>query len=136
MSNFPAPKNIHEVRRFLGIASYFRKFIQGFANIAKPISSLTRKGLIFSWRDEHNAAFEILKTKLIKRPVLTTYDRNAETKVHYDASKGILLQKQNDSSLKPIQYVSRATGREGQNYHSYKLETFALMESLKSLKFT
>lgn len=138
VSEFPTPKDVHEVRRFLGLASYFRKFIQGFAAIAKPLSELTRKNSVFAWNPEQEGAFSDLKRKLTERPVLAIYNKDAKTEVHCDASKiglgGILMQEQSDKSLKPVQYFSRATTKEEQNYHSYELETLAVVSTLKKFR--
>lgn len=136
--NFPAPTNVHEVRQFLGLSSYFRKFIHKFAVIAKPLTNLTRKGHPFRWSQNENQAFNDLKQKLTTRPVLSLYDREAFTELHTDASKvgigGILLQKQDNGDLKPVLYYSRATTPEEQKYHSYDLETLAVVESLKRFR--
>ena len=135
VAEFAAPKDVHEVRRFLGLTSYFRKFIMGFAAIAKPLTSLTSKNTPFVWKEQQQNAFDDLKKKLVERPILAIYNRGAETEVHCDASKvglgGILLQRQNDSTLKPVQYFSRATTKEEQKYHSYELETLAAYYAIK-----
>lgn len=75
-----------------------------------------------------------MKTSLISKPVLKIYDPQAETEVHTDACKqgvaGVLLQKQ-DQSLHPLAYYSRQTNSAEQNYHSYELETMAVVETIK-----
>lgn len=138
VSGFRQPKDVHEVRRFLGLASYFRKFIKGFAETARPISSLTKKNINFSWGVDQHHAFETLKTKLCERPVLAIYNREAATEVHCDASKvglgAILLQTQSDGCLKPVQYYSRTTTEQEQKYHSYELEALAVVEALKKFR--
>lgn len=135
---FPRPTNVHEIRRFLGLASYFRKFIKDFATIAKPLSSLTRKDVEFCWKSNQELAFETLKSKLVERPVLAVYNRELPIEVHCDASKlglgGILLQKQSESTLKPVFYFSRSTTADEQKYHSYELETLAVVETLKKFR--
>lgn len=79
------------------------------ALIAKPLTNLTKKSVPFKWETEENDAFEKLKQKLVTRPVLSIFDPLAETEVHTDASKwgigGILLQKQKDNCLHPVQYL-------------------------------
>lgn len=138
VSEFPRPNSVHDVRRFLGLASYFRKFIEGFATIARPVSSLTKKDITFGWGDHQETAFTTLKTKLVERPVLAIYNRDASTEVHCDASQiglgSILLQRQEDNTLKPIQYYSRTTTLEEQKYHSYELETLAVVDALKKFR--
>lgn len=136
--DFPTPSNVHQVRQFVGLCSFFRKFIRNFSLIAKPLTDLTKKNMTWLWGEAQDRAFKDLKSSLISRPVLAIYDRNLHTELHTDASKfgvaGILLQRQIDNSLKPVMYFSRTTTREEQNYHSYELETLAVVESLKRFK--
>lgn len=138
VANYKKPGNVHEIRQFIGLTSYFRKFIQGFAQIARPLTELTRKNVEFTWGVEQEQAFQTLKTRLMERPVLGIYDKDAKTELHTDASKlglgGILMQYQTDGSLKPIAYFSRVTTKEESLYHSYELETLAVVESLKRFR--
>lgn len=137
--NFPRPVNIHGVRQFLGLTSYFRKFIKNFAQLASPIMQLLKKDSTWVWGPEQDNAFQVLKSKLIDRPVLAIYDHDAETELHTDASKdgvgGILLQRCKDSGfLRPIAYCSRRTSPEEKHYHSYELETLAVIRSLEKFR--
>jgi hypothetical protein len=138
ISNYPRPKNVHEVRQFIGLTSYFRKFIQGFAAIAKPLTTLTKNNVPFVWNEEEEQAFQILIRRLVERPVLALYNQEAITELHTDASihglGGILLQYQQDGTLKPICYFSRQTNKAEQNYHSYELETLAVVESMRRFR--
>lgn len=138
VSDFPRPTDVHEVRRFLGLTSYFRKFIKGLSNISKPLTSLTKKDTAFSWNTLEEEAFKTLKEKLVQRPVLAMYNRNAVTEVHCDASKvglgAILLQEQVDGTLKPVQYFSKSTTPDEQKFHSYELETLAVVCALKKIQ--
>ena len=87
---------MHEVRQWIDLASYFRKFIKDFALIARPLTKLTKKNEKWEWGSEQEKSFLILKEKLISRPFLALYNVKAETELHTDASKwglaGILLQ--------------------------------------------
>jgi hypothetical protein len=138
--DFPQPKNHHQVRQFYGLVSYFRKFINDFASIAQPITSLLKKNVPFVWTDKQAEAFTILKDRLSNRPILTIYDPHAKfTEVHTDASKhglaGILLQRKDSSEpLRVIAYYSRQTAPEEKNFHAYELETLAVVESLKKFR--
>lgn len=138
VARYKAPRNVHQIRQFIGLTSYFRKFIRGFAEIARPLTELTRKETEWRWGPEQQSAFETLQQKLIERPVLGIYDRNAETEIHTDASRiglgGILIQRGTDGCLRPIAYYSRVTSQEEQFYHSYELETLAVVESLKRFR--
>lgn len=138
VSMFPVPKNVHEVRQFIGLCSYFRKFIFNFAVLARPLTELTKKNVDWVWGDTQNDSFENLKKQLCKKPLLALYDPALTTEIHTDACKlgiaGILLQKQIDGAWKPVMYFSRVTSREESVYHSYELETLAVVESLRRFR--
>lgn len=72
--NFSVPKGVREIRQFLGLSSYFRKYVKNFATNARPLTSLTRKDVEFCWNDAQQNAFATLKEKLISRPILALYD--------------------------------------------------------------
>lgn len=135
VSNFPEPKNIKDVQRFLGLTSYFRKFIQGFATIARPLYDLLKKNSQFKFDDVEKEAFEKLKNKLITAPILAIYNPKAETQLHCDASSygfgAILLQKQNDNNFHPISFFSKKTDEFEKKLHSFELETLAVVYAVK-----
>ena len=138
VSNFPTPGNVHGVRQFVGLASYFRKFVQNFAVMARPLTDLTKKDVPWCWGPLQIKAFEMLKERLVARPVLALYNAEAAIEVHTDACKlglgGILLQQQPDGSWRPVAYFSRSTNPMEQVYHSYELETLALVETVKRFR--
>lgn len=138
VKEFPTPTQVHQVRQFVGLASYFRKFVKNFALIARPLTELTKKNVPWRWENEQQAAFECLKEELCSRPILAIYRQGGETELHTDASKmglgGILLQNQSDGSLKPVMYFSRVTSTTEQLYHSYDLETLAAVEAIRRFK--
>ena len=74
---FPRPQDVTELKRFLGLSSYYRRFIQGYASIARPLHSLTRKDILFKWDRECRTAFEELKDRLSSAPILAypSFDR-------------------------------------------------------------
>lgn len=139
VKNFPVPRNVHEVRQFLGLASYFRKFVKGFGEIARPLTTLLKKDSSWHWTTCENNSFTELKDRLIDRPILALYDPKLETELHTDASSlglgGILMQWQrNPRELKPVAYFSRQTTPEERHMHSYELETLAVVCSLKKFR--
>lgn len=110
--NFPELKSVEEVQRFLGMCGYFRKFVEGFAMLAKPLTELTKKGVKFNIGINERAAFEQLKQILSSDPVLKIFDSNAETELHTDASKegygAVLMQKCfEDGHWHPVYYLSK-----------------------------
>lgn len=134
---YKAPGNVHELRQFLGLVSYFRKFVCNFAKITAPLSTLLRKDSTWKWGPNEESAFKRIKEILTTRPVLKIYNPEAQTEVHTDASSkgiaGILLQWQ-ENQLHPISYYSRTTTREESLYHSYELETLAVVDSIKRFR--
>jgi hypothetical protein len=81
------PQTVKEVCPFLGLAGYYRRFIENFSKIAKPLTSLLEKGVDFSWTDERQKAFEELKKRLTTAPVLTLLDQSKRFTVYCDASR-------------------------------------------------
>ncbi|XP_058784390.1 uncharacterized protein LOC131659182 [Vicia villosa] len=85
--NWDRPKSVTEVRSFLGLAGYYRRFIMGFAKLALPLTKLTRKEVAFEWDSECEQSFQKLKKKLTTAPVLVILDPNRSYEVFCDASK-------------------------------------------------
>lgn len=134
VKNFPKPKDVHNVRQFIGLASFFRRFIRGFGEIARPLTKLLKKNSVWLWSQIQEEAFDKLKNALISRPVLALYNPSLETQIHTDASKhgigSVLLQKQIDGVFKPVAYYSRQTSPEESHFSSYELETLAVIAAL------
>lgn len=136
--NFPTPQNIREVQSFLGLCSYFRKFIEGFSIIAKPLYDVLRKDAVFEFGLEKEQAIEKLKKKLIEAPVLSIYNPNSETELHCDASQlgfgAVLLQRKSDNLFHPVFYFSKRTSVSESKYHSFELETLAVIYALRRFR--
>jgi len=84
--SWPAPRNVKEVQKFLGLANYYRRFIENFARIAAPLHMLVRKEQKWKWKREQEEAFEKLKTVFTTEPILAIPDINREMRVEADAS--------------------------------------------------
>ena len=100
------PQTVKEVRSFLGLAGYYRRFIENFSKIAKPLTSLLEKNVAFIWTDERQMAFDELKKRLTTAPVLTLPDQSKRFTVYCDASKdglGCVLMQED----RVIAYASR-----------------------------
>lgn len=112
---------MHNVRKCIALASYFRQFIKDFGILAHPLTKLTRKKSQWHWSTKEEDVFKTIKEKLISRPVLAMY-----SPVRTDACKlgfgGILLQKQNDEKLHPVAFISKQTTPEESRYYSTELE--------------
>lgn len=136
---YPEPKNEKQLHSFLGLCSYFRKFIENYAMIARPLTEMLKKDKKFEFKEEHKMVFKILKGKLASKPVLKIYEQSAETELHTDASSvayaAILMQKDNsDLQLHPVHYMSRKTSDAESRYTSYELEALAIIEGIKKFR--
>ena len=129
--NFPPPSCLQQLRQFLGLASYYRRFIPGFAKIAYPLHFLTKKGVKFAWSEECQEAFQTLKEKLTSPPVLCYPDFARDFVLETDAStKGlgaVINQIQGDGRPHPVAYASRALTPAESNYAITELETLAVV---------
>ncbi|KAI3709137.1 hypothetical protein L2E82_38896 [Cichorium intybus] len=125
-----APKTPTEVRSFLGLAGYYRRFIQDFSRIAVPLTKLTRKGVKFEWGMNQEKAFMTLKEKLCNAPILALPEGTEDFVVYSDASgKGlgcVLMQRG-----KVIAYASRQFKDPETRYTTHDLELAALVFALK-----
>lgn len=127
--DWPVPKSVSEVRSFLGLASYYRKFVLNFSKIAHPITSLLRKAKKFVWTVECNSAFQKLKECLTSAPVLVVPDATKEFTVCTDASLdglGAVLMQEG----RVIAYESRKLKSHEVNYPMHDLELAAIMHAL------
>jgi hypothetical protein len=126
IQNLPQPTNIKELRSFLGMTGYYRRFVSQFGLIAKPLTNLLKKGNLFVWTSETTKAFQTLKKALISAPVLALPNFVIPFVVEIDASaKGIgaVLQQQGH----PIAFVSKALGLKAQCLSTYEKECLAIL---------
>jgi hypothetical protein len=124
------PTTVTEIRSFLGLAGYYRRFIEGFAQLAAPMTQLTRKGVKFTWTETCEESFQELKRRLVSAPVLAVPISGIGFTVFCDASKiglGCVLM-QND---KVIAYASRQLKSHEKNYPTHDLELGAVIFALK-----
>ncbi|KAH3722840.1 Transposon Ty3-I Gag-Pol polyprotein [Pelomyxa schiedti] len=125
------PKNVREVRSFLGLIGYYRRFIDQFAEKAWVMEELKKRNKPWEWTYEHQKAFESLKGALMKAPVLHYPDWSKEFTIIPDASAhtigGILLQKDADGDYVPISFVSRKMQGAERNYHITEQECLAAL---------
>ncbi|KAA0047044.1 hypothetical protein IC582_026000 [Cucumis melo] len=106
VTGWTRPSTVSEVRSFLGLAGYYRRFVENFSRIATPLTQLTRKGAPFVWSKACEDSFQNLKQKLVTAPVLTVPDGSGSFVIYSDASKkglGCVLMQQG----KVVAYASR-----------------------------
>ena len=123
-------RNVTEVRSFLGLAGYYRRFVKGFSMIATPMTRLLQKNVKFEWNEKCQASFEKLKAFLIEAPVLTQPTYGKEYLIFSDASLNglgcVLMQKG-----KVVAYASRQLKPHEKNYPTHDLELAAIVFALK-----
>ena len=139
VTKFPEPKSVKQLQSFIGLASYFRKYIQNFASIARPLTDLLKKDVNFEFNDEQRCAFNRLKECLTTKPVLRIFNPRLDTEMHTDASRlayaAILMQRSDDDGgLHPVYFMSRKTNDAERKYTSYELESLAIIEGVKKFR--
>jgi len=134
--DWPVPNSVQDVRKFLGFANYFRRFIADYASIAKPLDEVTGRHARFSWNSSRQSAFEQLRTALLQAPVLKLADVSRPFRVDTDASDfalaGVLLQEDAESQWHPVAYASRKLTAAERNYTAAERETLAVVFALQS----
>ena len=137
VQNWPTPCNLTELRSFVGLCSYYRRFISGFANLAAPLHALTRKNARFSWGFEQEEAFNQLKERLISAPILGMPRDEGTYYLDTDASDiglGAVLSQIQDGDEVVSAYASRILSRAEQNYDVTRRELLAVVFGLKVYK--
>ncbi|GJV79994.1 putative reverse transcriptase domain-containing protein, partial [Tanacetum coccineum] len=130
IKDWASPKSPTEIRQFLGLAGYYRRFIEGFSKIAKPMTKLTQKKVKFEWGDKQEAAFQLSKQKLCSAPILALPEGSEDFIAYCDAYKkglgAVLMQRE-----KVISYASRQLKIHEKNYTTHDLELGAVVFALK-----
>uniref|UniRef100_A0A0W0G5L3 Reverse transcriptase/retrotransposon-derived protein RNase H-like domain-containing protein n=1 Tax=Moniliophthora roreri TaxID=221103 RepID=A0A0W0G5L3_MONRR len=136
IQDWPAPTTVTGVRSFTGFANFYQKFIGRYAEIAKPLYDLTKKGVAFSWNNDCQDAFETLKQKFSQQPLLQIPDSSKPFIIEADASKwasgAVLRQKGTDGEWHPCGYISHAFDATERNYEIYDRELFAIVRALQT----
>ena len=129
IKDWPTPTSVKQVRRFMGLAGYYRKFVKGFAEIVTPISELTKESIAFEWTDKCQKAFDEIKEKLMTAPILRTPDYDKEFTVTTDASDfaigGVLSQEGH-----PVAFFSQKLHGAELNWTTHEKELFAVKEAI------
>lgn len=130
IQNWKQPSNVTEVRSFLGLAGYYRRFIEGFSRIAGPLTKLTQKKTSFVWNEDCETSFQTLKARLSSAPILVLPEGNQNFIVYSDASKkglGCVLMQRG----KVIAYASRKLKPYEENYPTHDMELAAVVFALQ-----
>ena len=134
---WPVPKNIREVRAFIGLASYYRRFVRDFAAIAAPLHELQKKGQQFRWSAEMQHAFETLKGALASPPILAMPNDTGHFVLDTDASDyaiGAVLSQVQDGVEKVIAFASRSLDQRERNCCATRKELLAVVHFIRHFK--
>jgi len=134
--NWPAPRNVKEVQKFLGFANYYRRFIKNFARIVAPLHILVRKEQKWKWEKEQEKAFERLKVVFTIEPILAIPDIDREMRAEADAldyaTGGVLSTKYEDRKWRPVAFISKSLNAIEQNYKIHDKEILIVIRCLEA----
>ncbi|XP_044762512.1 uncharacterized protein LOC123319517 [Coccinella septempunctata] len=137
INEMPAPKSVRELRSFLGVASWYRRFIEDFSKVVTPLTALLKKKQTWKWGTAQQTAFETLKQKLTHSPVLACPDFSKPFVLQTDASDaglGAALTQTVDGQEKVIAYASRTLSGPEKNYSVTEKECLAIVWSIDKLR--
>ena len=135
--DWPRPKGVHDVRSFLGLASYYRRFVRGFSEMARPLTALTRAGVDWEWSTAQHQAFNRLKLALTTAPVLKLPDFGKQFIVTTNASDvavGAILEQDFGNGLQPVAFASRKLNDAEMRYSAYERELLGIVWALAQWK--
>lgn len=132
ISNWPAPKNLNELRAFLGLAGYYRRFVKDFSKVALPLTDLLRADSPWHWNQEQQSAFASLKTEVEAAPALKIPEPNRPFILHCDASDfaigGVLSQEEPSGAEHPIAFLSSKLSPAELNYSTPEKELLSIVQ--------
>ena len=135
VSNWPNPRNVTETQSFLGFVNFYRRFIQDFANIARPLHDLTRKGCPWTWKNEQQEAFDQLKQRVTSVPILIFPNDHKPYRVEADSSDyatgAVLSQEGEDGKWHPVAFLSKSLSQVERNYDIHDKEMLAIIRALE-----
>ena len=134
--NWPIPKMVRDIRKFLGLTNYYRQFIKNFAALTKPLNMLTRKDKKWRWKKAQQKAFKQLKGIFTTRLLLVAPNLDKEFRVEADTSNfatgGILSIKCKDNRWGPVAYISKSLNEMECNYEIHNKEMLAVIKCLEA----
>ena len=137
VKDYPIPKNVDNVRSFIGLTSYYRRFIKGYAEIAKPLTELTQKENVWHWDAEQQSAFELLKRKLIEPPILAYPRFDTPFTLTTDSSSfsiGAVLSQVQDNVERVVAFGSRTLSKAEQNYSTTERECLSIVHFINEYR--
>jgi len=133
---WPTPKCVKDVQKFLGLANYYCRFIQGFAFIARLLYDTVKKDRKWEWMEKQEKAFEELKKKFTQEPVLAVPDLDKKMRIEVDASdyvmECVLSMEGEDGKWRPVTFLSKSLNETERNYEIHDKEMLAIIRGLES----
>jgi transposase InsO family protein len=131
---WPTPKTVRGVRSFLGLANFYRRFIEGYAQVARPLNDLTKKNTPFAWKEAQQTAFDTLKNRFTTAPILAYPDNDRIFRLETDASNfatGAVLSIEQNGKWHPVAFSSHSMSQEERNYPVADKEMRSVIRSLE-----
>ena len=132
--NWERPKTVTQVRSFTAFCNYYRKFVKNFAEVAKPLYALTSKAVKFTWNEEHEEAFQLLKMRLLQAPILSFPNFSYPFVIDTDASEtalGAVLSQVIGGEERPVAFESRVLTKTEVNYATTKREALGIVQAMQ-----
>jgi hypothetical protein len=135
VADWKTPRNVKDIRKFLGFCNFYRRFIRGFSQIAKPLNDRLKKAAPWEWGESQENAFLKLKERICKEPVLMQPDQKKPFEVEVDASNyaigAVLMQRDDKKILHPVAFFSKTMNEAQRNYDVYNRELLGLLEMFR-----
>jgi len=133
---WPTPKCVKDVQKFLGLANYYRQFIEGFATVARPLHDLVKKDKKWEWTEKEEKVFQKLKERFTKEPVLAAPNIDKKMRMEVDASDyamgGVLLMECGDELWRPVAFLSKSLNEMERNYEIHDKKMLAIIRGLEA----
>jgi len=133
---WPMPKYVKDIQKFLGLANYYRWFIEGFATVARPLHDLVKKDKKWKWTEREEKVFKELKERFTKEPVLAAPDIDKKMRMEVDASDyatgGMLSMECKDRLWRPVAFLSKSLNETERNYEIHDKEMLAIIRGLEA----
>ncbi|KAI0991938.1 hypothetical protein K3495_g16249 [Podosphaera aphanis] len=135
IKDWPRPKNVKEIQRFIGFANFYRRFINKFSSLVSPLTNLMKKGSPFDWGPSQETAFATIKERFCEDIVLQHFDWEKPARLETDASDvgtgGVLLQPDNSGNWRPVAFFSKKMSPAKSNYKIYDKELLAIVQAFE-----
>ena len=134
--DWPFPKLVKDVQKFLGLASYYRRFIEGFAKIVKLLHELTRKKQKWKWEIRQEKLFKVLKKRFTIEPILVALDLDRKMRMEINTSDytigGVLSMEYSDGQWRPVAYLLKSLNKTERNYEIHNKKMLAVIRGLEN----